>query len=74
MDMAELHIDLATRTAHSDTDVKGHGPAGTLQAKGLKGNNETNVLIFNGPAKLVLYDSGSLNGLGKGKENSTDEN
>lgn len=64
----ELHIDLAARTATTDTDVEAFGPAGTLTAKGLKGDNQANTLIFNGPAKLVLTDAGSLNGLGGAKK------
>lgn len=65
---AELRIDLSANTANTDTDVEAFGPAGTLKAKGLKGNNQNGTLIFTGPAKLVLTDAGSLNALGGAKK------
>lgn len=63
MTMAALHLNLKDKQALSDSDVSGHGPAGSLEAKGLKADNNNGVLIFTGPAKLVLKDSGSLQGL-----------
>ena len=54
MQMTELHVDLDKNTAWSETDVYGQGPAGTLNAKGLKADNIKGNLIFTGPAKLVL--------------------
>ncbi|MFP4313765.1 MAG: LPS export ABC transporter periplasmic protein LptC [Alphaproteobacteria bacterium] len=64
MTMDKLDIDLNARTAQSDTQVYGHGPASTIEAQGLRGDNMRGVLSFNGPAKLVLHDAGSLNALG----------
>lgn len=59
MEMPELDVDLHAGTAWTNTDVRGHGPAGTLDAKGLKAESKAGKLIFNGPARLVLYDTGS---------------
>ncbi len=52
--MEELDVDLQANTALSKVDVTGHGPEGTLEAKGLQGTATTGHIIFNGPAKLVL--------------------
>ena len=59
-----VDIDLKANTAVSDTQVNGHGPMGTLDAKGLQANGETEQLVFIGPAKLVLYDTDN-NSIGK---------
>lgn len=59
MEMPELDVDLAANSAWTNTVVRGHGPAGTLDAKGLKAESAAGKLIFNGPARLVLYDTGS---------------
>lgn len=69
MTMAELHIDLKTHTATSKTPIKGHGPAGTIEAKGLAGDNTQGILTFTGPAKLVLKDAGSLDSLSQAGQN-----
>lgn len=69
MTMDELHIDLKARTAQSDTPVSGQGPAGSIEATGLRGDNEAGTLAFTGPAKLILKDSGSLNSLGQTGKN-----
>ena len=54
METAKLHVDVAKNLAWSDNDVYGQGPAGTLEAKGLKADNETGRVVFVGPARLVL--------------------
>lgn len=54
MDTPELHININDETAITDKDVHVQGPEGTLTAKGLEGRNKENILIFKGPAKLVL--------------------
>lgn len=54
MTTEELHIDMATNTAWSATDVAAQGPAGTLEAKGMKASSPNETLIFTGPAKLIL--------------------
>lgn len=58
MEMAELHVDLGSNIAWSETDIYGQGPAGTLNAKGLKADNTQGNLIFTGPAKLILHKTG----------------
>ena len=59
--MQALDINLKANTVSSDTDVTGHGPLGTLDAKGLEASGESEQLIFIGPAKLVLYDTENNN-------------
>ncbi len=63
MRMAELYVDMNAKTAHSETPVEGTGPQGTLSAQGLKANQQTNHIIFTGPAKLVLNDVSFMEGL-----------
>lgn len=63
LNTARLDIDMNAGTAKSETDVSGFGPAGTLMAKGLEADNNAGVLVFAGPARLVLKDAGSLQGL-----------
>jgi len=70
MGTAQLSIDLDASTARSETDVSGFGPAGTLVAKGLHADNAAGVLVFNGPARLVLKDAGSLQGLAGGNKSN----
>jgi lipopolysaccharide export system protein LptC len=65
MEMAKLNIDLNSNKAWSDTEVKGHGPAGTLVAKGLQADSNSGSLIFNGPATLVLVNGEDSLDLGK---------
>lgn len=59
--MQALDIDLKANTVATDTIITGHGPLGTLDAKGLQGDGESEQLIFIGPAKLVLYDTENNN-------------
>lgn len=54
METQKLHVDVEQNMAWSDDDVYGQGPAGTLNAKGMKANNATGRLVFTGPARLVL--------------------
>ena len=71
MGTARLDIDMNAGTARSDMDVSGFGPAGTLVAKGLFADNPNNILIFDGPARLVLKDAGSLQGLANSAQDDT---
>lgn len=54
MDTEVLHIDMNASTARSDVDVFAKGPEGTIEAKGLQGSSVDEVLVFIGPAKMVL--------------------
>lgn len=63
MSMTHLDLDLKAGTAQTDSNIQGQGPAGSLEATGLSADNTSGVLVFNGPARLVLKDSGSLQGL-----------
>lgn len=56
MNAEELRVNLKEREAFSDLKVSGHGPAGTLNAEGLEAYGEKGLLIFKGPAKLVLNE------------------
>lgn len=53
----QLHINIKNHTAWSDVDIYIHGPKGTLEARGLKANSESEHLIFTGPARLVLINT-----------------
>ncbi|MCC6597804.1 MAG: LPS export ABC transporter periplasmic protein LptC [Alphaproteobacteria bacterium] len=61
MQMSELDVDLKTSVAWTDVSVRGHGPAGTIDAQGLRAESPAGILIFKGPARLVLFDTGSGN-------------
>ena len=54
MESEELRLDLTAQTAFSDKDVFAQGAEGTLNAIGLDGDAASEILIFKGPAKLVL--------------------
>lgn len=51
----KLRVDMRARTAWSDTALQGQGPAGRLDATGVKVDAAGDNIIFTGPAKLVLY-------------------
>jgi lipopolysaccharide export system protein LptC len=57
----KLLVNLKERKAWSDQPVSGHGPAGTLAAAGVRMETEEGLLVFTGPAKLVL--TGRIKGL-----------
>jgi len=50
----KININLASRQAWGDESVSIQGPAGTLNASGMKMEQEKNLLIFTGPARVVL--------------------
>lgn len=50
----ELRVNMKTREAFSDKDVRVEGPEANIDAKGLEGNVESGILIFKGPATLTL--------------------
>ena len=56
----ELRVDIPVQKAFSGRDVRVEGPAGTIDAKGLEGDGTTGVLIFTGPAKVVLNSGGNI--------------
>ncbi|MCB9983770.1 MAG: LPS export ABC transporter periplasmic protein LptC [Rhodospirillales bacterium] len=58
----ELDADMNTGTAQTDTGISGHGPLGTLDAKGMRADSQKQTLIFTGPARLVIYDAGAPSG------------
>lgn len=51
----EIDIDLAGKTAATRTHVQGQGPKGILDAASMQADLNTGTLIFNGPAKLIIY-------------------
>lgn len=57
LETEELHLDLNKSTAWSDLNVYAQGPAGTIYAKGLQANLDQGLLLFTGPAKLILNQS-----------------
>jgi lipopolysaccharide export system protein LptC len=56
----ELRVDIPVQKAFSGRDVRVEGPAGTIDAKGLEGDGASGVLIFTGPAKVVLNSEGNM--------------
>lgn len=58
---AELDVDMDKEYAWSNKAVQAQGPMGLLDAQGLKADAKAKTLIFNGPAKLVLFDVGTTN-------------
>ncbi len=64
MSMEQLNIDMKGNTAWSETPVYGQGPEGTLSAQGLNADSNKEILIFTGPATLVLNMGDKNSGLG----------
>jgi len=56
-----LHVDMKSSVAHSDLDVRGYGPEGTIEAKGVQANSTQDIVVFSGPAKLILTNMGGQN-------------
>ncbi len=56
----ELRVDIPTQKAFSGRDVFIEGPAGTLEAKGLEGDATSGALVFTGPARVLLKNTGNL--------------
>lgn len=56
----ELRVDIPTQKTFSGRDVRVEGPAGSIDAKGLEGDGIAGVLVFTGPAKVVLNSQGNL--------------
>lgn len=50
----KIEIDLKNRTIRSEAPVRGHGPAGTVEASGFFAEQDGGRLVFKGPARLVL--------------------
>ncbi len=52
-----LDIDMKANTAHTDKAVQGGGPLGKIKAQGMDANNDTETLIFQGPATLLIFET-----------------
>jgi len=50
----ELRVNMKTKQAFSDKNVRITSEKGVITAEGLDGNMETGILIFKGPAKITL--------------------
>lgn len=50
----KMLINLKTGHVFSETPVNGNGPAGTLKAAAMQGDHTGGILVFKGPARLVL--------------------
>ncbi len=57
LDTTRLTIDTKARSTRTDQPVKIVGPAGTLDATGLDARNAEGLVVFTGPAKMVLKES-----------------
>ena len=56
MESEELNVSLKNQIAESQKSVFGQGPAGLIDAEGVRANGESGDLVFYGPAKLTLYN------------------
>lgn len=54
----EMRINLKTSEAFSDRDVDVQGPDGTIRASGMEAFSEKGLLVFKGPATMVLTNAG----------------
>jgi len=65
---AQLHLDFIKNMAWSDHDVRALGPRGTIEATGLQASGKDELIIFHGPAKMVIKrDNNEIGGaLGSG--------
>lgn len=62
----ELRIDLKTGQAFSDQPVHVEGKMGTIDANGLEADNNSGLVIFKGPATLILVEAGNKLSAGGG--------
>ena len=60
----EMRINLRTNEAFSDKDVDVQGPDATIDATGMEAFSNTGLLIFKGPAKMILTNAGDSLSLG----------
>lgn len=56
-DTERMMIDMQAKKSWTDTAVTGDGPAGSVTATGMQMTDNDGVLIFTGPAKLILKQS-----------------
>ena len=49
-----LHVDLSANKAWSNEAVRVTGPEGEINAKGIEASSDTEIIIFKGPAKMLL--------------------
>lgn len=57
LETQELRVDLKKGQAFSDKDVQITGVDGTINATGLEGDTNTEILIFKGPATLIINNN-----------------
>lgn len=50
----ELRVDLERQKAYSGKDVRLEGEAGTLDAAGMEGDVSSGIVVFSGPARILL--------------------
>lgn len=60
LESAELRIDLTSGAAYSDLPVHVEGTMGRIDASGLEARNQDGVIIFKGPATLVLTQTDAM--------------
>jgi lipopolysaccharide export system protein LptC len=60
--MERVDLDLNAQTAISTSDVSGHGPLGTIRAKGLRADGTSGTLTFTGHSVLTLHQDDPKNG------------
>ncbi len=58
MEGQRVTVDMDAHKAWTDLPVRGAGPSGTIEATGLQADTTTGILVFTGPATLVLTHAG----------------
>lgn len=64
LETEELRVNLLTQETFSDKDVQAQGPEGVINAIGLEAFGEDNIVIFKGPATMLLNTSSDTLDLG----------
>ncbi len=54
LDLKDADVDLVKRSAESQQPVSGKGPAGSIEASGVKVEDGGQNIIFSGPAKMTF--------------------
>ena len=60
----DMHIDLKNKTASTALPVHGQGPIGTIEGQNMTIQDQGNIIVFGGPATLVLFHLTSGKGRG----------
>lgn len=65
LESAEMRINMSAREAFSDQDVHVESADGTIDAAGMEAFSQNGLIVFKGPAKMILTSAGDSFSLGK---------